>query len=149
MKSYLIRLIKALFNDRLEFRVRLFNLLALSGATISFLMALASLFTSDDLLIVNLALAVLSTALLWFSYKSCRYQLCYLITIIFIFFLGFGFLYLTGGGYRSGLPSFFIFGIVFTIFMLKGALRAVVTIAELLFYIGLCCYGYYFSGRIA
>lgn len=148
MKTFFTGLIKALFNDKLEFRVRLFNLLALSGAIISFLMALASLITSDNLLLLNLMLTLLSTGLLWFSYKSHRYQLCYLITIIFIFFLGFGFLFLTGG-YRSGLPSFFIFGIVFTIFMLKGALRTVVTAFEILFYIGLCCYGYYFPDRIA
>lgn len=149
MKIFLTRLIKALFNDRLEFRVRLFNLLALSGAAISFLMALASLFTGGYLLLLNLVMALLSTALLWFSYKSRRYQLCYLITIIFIFLIGFTFLYLTGGGYRSGLPSFFIFGIVFTIFMLRGALQVAVTVLELLFYIGLCCYGYYFPDRIA
>ncbi len=150
MKALLQKLITTFLRSELDFRVRLFNLLAMAGTIISFLMALFSLFVADGLLLaaLNLLLAGLSFGLLYYSYSSGQYQRCYLITILFIFFAGFTFLFFSGGGYRSGLPSFFIFGIVFTVFMLEGRRMIVITVLELLFYVALCVYGYYAPGDV-
>jgi hypothetical protein len=100
----------------------MFNLLAIVGTVISLLMAVASLRVAGGNLmaIVNLFIAALSFGLLYYSYTSGQYQRCYLATIFIIFFLGFAFLFFHGGGYRSALPSFFIFSTVFTVFMLEG-----------------------------
>lgn len=150
MKALCSRLVHSLFSSALDFRVRLFNLLAVSGALISTLMVFTSFIVikSPPMALLNLALAALSLGLLYYSYISGRYQHCYLITIACIFFGGFGFLFFTGGGYRSGLPSFFVFSVVFTAFMLKGRLMGVTIALELLFYTALCFYAYYFPQRI-
>ncbi|MEA4925473.1 MAG: histidine kinase dimerization/phospho-acceptor domain-containing protein [Syntrophomonadaceae bacterium] len=150
MKPLWHKLTTTFFNSELDFRVRLFNLLAMAGTVISFLMALFSFFIAGPLMAgLNLFIAVLSFGLLYYSYASGKYQRCYLITIISIFFAGFAFLFFSGGGYRSGLPSFFIFGIVFTVFMLEGRRMIVITVLELLFYIALCGYGYYVPEQVS
>lgn len=145
MKAMVHRLIDAFFNSQLDFRVKLFNLLAMAGALISALMVISSLVAAKSvpLALLNLGIGGLSAGLLYYSYASGRYQRCYLVTILFIFFLGFGFLFFSGGGYRSGLPSFFVFGIVFTAFMLKGRLMAAIIALEMIFYTTLCVYAYY------
>lgn len=151
MKPWMQRLIATFFAPELDLRVRLFNMLAMTGTVNSLLMAACSLFIAGGPLmaIFNLLLAALSFGLLYYSYASGRYQQCYLISIIGIFFAGFAFLFFSGGGYRSGFPSFFIFGIVFTVFMLDGWRMLIVAVLELLFYIGLCVYSYYVPEDVA
>lgn len=151
MNPLLKRLTTTFLGPELDFRVRLFNMLAMAGIVISLLMALCSLFIAGGLLmaVINLFVAGLSFGLLCYSYASGRYQRCYLITIFCIFFIVFAFLFFSGGGYRSGFPSFFIFGIVFTVFMLEGRRMIAVALLELLFYISLCVYGYYVPGQVA
>ncbi|HBS58356.1 MAG TPA: histidine kinase, partial [Firmicutes bacterium] len=97
---------------------------------------------------INLLAAGLAVGLLCYSNSSGQYHRCYLITIILVFFVGFAFLFLSGGGYRGGFPSFFIFSTVFTVFMLDGWKMLVITALELLFYIGLCLYGYYVPEQV-
>ena len=147
----LFRKIAAIFfHSGLDFRVRLFNLLAIAGTANSLLMAAASFFIAGgpEMAMINLGIAVLSFSLLYYSYTSGRYQRCYLITIVGIFFVGFAFLFFSGGGYRSGFPSFFIFGIVFSVFMLDGRRMLGIVILEILFYSGLCIYAYHVPERV-
>ncbi|TWH51849.1 ATP-binding protein [Sporomusa sp. KB1] len=150
MKPLLQRLETTFFRPELDFRVRLFNLLAMAGTVISLLAIVFSLLAAGGpfMAVLNLFIAGLSFGLLHYSYTSGQYQRCYLISILFIFFMGFACLFVYGGGYRSGLPSFFIFGIVFTVFMLEGRRMIAVTVLELLFYTGLCVYGYYVPGHV-
>jgi|GEM_PF-802906 hypothetical protein len=111
MKALLQKLITTFLRSELDFRVRLFNLLAMAGTVISFLMALFSLFVADGLLLaaLNLLIAGLSFGLLYYSYSSGQYQRCYLITILFIFFAGFTFLFFSGGGIEAAcLRSLFL-----------------------------------------
>lgn len=151
MKNRVYKWQKNLFISKLDFRVRVFNILALAGVISSLLALVMTLFIDGtlEMTIVNCLIALLSAALLYYSYRTSNYQKCYIIAIIFIFFICYALLFFSGGGYRSGLPSFFIFSIVFTAFMLKN--RWVLTgiiIAELLFYIGLCLYGFYWPDQV-
>lgn len=150
MQLWLQNIVKKFFQPELEFRVRLFNLLAMAGTVNSLLQAGFSLLVVGGfpMAILNLLIAALSFGLLYYSYTSRQYQRCYLITIVFIFFIGFAFLFFSSGGYRGGLPSFFIFATVFTVFMLEGRQMLVVSALELLFYTGLCLYGYYVPEQI-
>jgi signal transduction histidine kinase len=150
MISLPLQQVKKFFRPELDFRVRMFNLLAMVGTVISLLMAVSSLRVAGGNLmaIVNLSIAGLSFGLLYYSYTSGQYQRCYLATIFIIFFLGFAFLFFHGGGYRSALPSFFIFSTVFTVFMLEGWVMVAVAAAELAFYVGLCVYAYYVPEHI-
>ena len=80
----------SLFSLTLDFRVRLFNILALGGTVISLIMALLSLGTgSCGNVLINLVLVAVSGGLFLYSYYSEKYQRCYLITIVMIFLIVF------------------------------------------------------------
>lgn len=69
---------------------------------------------------VNVFTGALSLFLLIFSAKTGQYQLCYTVSILVIFIGLFSLLIITSEGYRGGMPTFFIFGIVYTVYMLDG-----------------------------
>ena len=134
----------SLFNRGLDFRVRLFNILALGGTAVSFLMAVFSAFTGSwPNFLINLVLMLVSGGLFFYSCKSGRYQLCYIITILLIFFFFFPVMFFTSGGYRGGMSLFFIFAIIFTVLMLENRPAMVISLAELLFYLGLCLFAFF------
>lgn len=150
MRGYFFGTMQKLLGKHLDLRVRLFNLLALTGAAISIAMAAAALFTRAGIwnILLNLLVAALSFALLYYSYSSGKYQRCYIITVVGIFLVFFPLLFFSSGGYRGGMPSFFIFAVLFTTFMLEGAQVYVLTAAEILLYTGLCIYAYFFPHQI-
>lgn len=84
---------------------------------------------------INLGIAVLSFSLLYYAYRSGRYQFCYVVTIIMIFLLMFPYLFFKSGGYRGGMISFYMFGILFTVFMLEGKIMFLTTFMEMIVYI--------------
>ena len=85
----------SLFRLSLPFRVRLFNVLALVGGMISLINGISSYVNNQDSVILglNLGIAVLSFVLLFYAYKSGRYQFCYVVTIIMIFLMMFPYLF--------------------------------------------------------
>ena len=140
MKSRLIQFISAYFGNSLDFRVRLFNVLAMGGTVISLAMALAGIATDVGLgnITANFISAALSYALLCYSQRTGRYQLCYMITIIAIFLVLFPIVFFTAGGYQSGMPSFFVFAVAFTILMLAGKKAIVMSMVEIFLYLAIC-----------
>jgi len=134
-----------LLGGHLEFRVRLFNVLAMGGTLISLLMGMLAIVINAGLInaIVNFATAILSFALLRYSYRTGRYQICYMITIIGIFICLFPIMFFSAGGYHSGMPSFFVFAVVFTVFMLEGKKAIFFSAFEILFYTALCAAAFY------
>lgn len=141
---------RTFFRPELDFRVRLFNLLAMSGIVISLFNLVFSVVIVGDfsMVVLNIASACLSGGLLYYSSSTGAYQRCYLITIIVIFFVGFALMFVFGGGYRSGMPSFFIFSIMFTVFMLEGREMFIVAALEIVFYSLLCLYAYVAPSQI-
>jgi signal transduction histidine kinase/CheY-like chemotaxis protein len=140
-----LRFIRDKFLDkRLDFRVRLFNVLAMAGMTMGITMAVAGHFTKIGFgnILVNLISAAFAFCLLYYSYKSGKYQQCYMFTTIIIFLILFPVLFFISGGYHSGMPSFFVFAVLFTAFMLEGKKMIVMASIEMLVYIGICLIGY-------
>lgn len=129
---------------RLDFRVRLFNVLAMAGATIGIIASVTGLLTSAGFwnILVNLVAAALAFCLLYYSYKSGKYQQCYMFTTIIIFLICFPAMFFSAGGYHSGMPSFFVFAVLFTTFMLEGKKMVVMASIEMLVYIGICLTAY-------
>lgn len=127
----------SLFRLSLPFRVRLFNVLALVGGMISLINGISSYANNQDLVILgmNLGIAVLSFVLLFFAYKSGRYQFCYVVTIVMIFLVMFPYLFFKSGGYKGGMVSFYMFGILFTVFMLEGKVMFFTALTEMIVYI--------------
>ena len=144
MKNRLTQFIGTYFGANLDFRVRLFNVLAMAGILVSLLSVVSSLLAGDPIGNVALYLffCLLAAGLLWYSTKTGRYQLCYKITIFIIFLIGFPFFFLTGSGSYGSMPYFFIFAVVFTVFMLSGKEALLLAALELALYTGLCIYAY-------
>ena len=116
----------SLFSPTLDFRVRLFNILALGGTVISLIMAFLSLGTGSwRNVLINIMLVAVSGGLFLYSYYNGKYQRCYLITIVMIFLIVFPVMFFTSGGYHGGMPAFFVFAIIFTVLML-GKIRALI-----------------------
>ncbi len=135
-----------LLNKRLDFRVRLFNVLAMAGVLVSLVSMITSVAIGEAMVnaIVYFAASVFAAGLLWYSQKTGKYENCYLITIIFVFLIGFSMFFFVGGTYYGAIPSFFIFAMVFTVFMLERRRAIIILLSELLVYNGLCVYAYLF-----
>lgn len=132
--------IEKYFSPQLEFRVRLYNVLAIGGTVISFLVTIIGIFNNAGVasVVATSICTILSYFLLFYSYRSGKYQLCYIVTIIAIFLVLFPIFFFTAGGYLSGMPSFFIFAVLFTVFMLEGTKAIIMSVTELAVYVAIC-----------
>lgn len=117
------RLISRLFDEKLEFRLRIFNMLALGGIIISYMMAIITVFQGGTAMMALMNAAAGTGALLLTALTniSGRCQLGYTLTAITVFLITFPVMFFIGGGYRSGMPCFFLFAVIFTVCMLDGA----------------------------
>ena len=142
---------KVLYHSDLPFRVRLFNVLASLGFIISLCNGVFSYLNNGDkrLLIINLGIAFLSLVLLFYAYYRKKYQRCYFITIVVIFMILFPFMFFKSGGYKGGMPSFYIFGVLFTVFMLEGWLVLFSVLLELIIYITTLGIAYYYPACVS
>ena len=141
---------KVLYHSGLPFRVRLFNILASLGFIISLCNGVLSYWNNGDrkLLLINTGIALLSLSLLFYAYYSKKYQRCYFITIVVIFMFLFPIMFFKSGGYKGGMTSFYIFGILFTIFMLEGWLMFFCVWLELIIYIFTIGIAYYYPDTV-
>ena len=141
---------KVLYHSGLPFRVRLFNILASLGFIISLCNGVLSYWNNGDrkLLLINTGIALLSLSLLFYAYHSKKYQRCYFITIVVIFMFLFPIMFFKSGGDKGGMPSFYIFGIFFTIFMLGGWVMFFCVWLELIIYIFTIGIAYYYPDTV-
>jgi signal transduction histidine kinase len=150
MKKMIFKFFYAYFDPALGLRVRLFHVLAIAGIVISIssgIMAVAS--NSGPIhTVVNFIMAAFAYILLIFSHRTGRYQVCYFITIIVVFMILFPIQFFTAGGYNSGMPSFFVFAVAFTIFMLEGKKAILLSCVELLLYVAICLIAYFYPETV-
>ena len=128
-----------------EIQVAAFNILAVCGIIVSVITAIVNTIAGNNpaVVIADLAGVVVSWALIVYCHRTGNYKMAMTLTA-FIIFLGlFTALYFIQGGYHSGIPSFFIFGVVFTAFLLNGATMLILVIIELIWYVSLILYSYY------
>ena len=135
-----------LFAQNMDFRIRIFNLLAATGFIVSLVIFAVSLINGASALncAMLLSAALLSAVMLVYSTKTGNYRPCYIITVIFIFMLLFPMMFFTAGGYNSGMPCFFVFAVVFTLFMLEGKAGIICAAAEIVIYVSCCAAAYRF-----
>jgi len=150
MLIFIKRGLNTLFGSHLEFRNRLFNVLACTGLATSLISGLVGLITNagPGNLLINIFLTIMAAFLIWYVLKSGNYQLCYMITIGVVFFIMFPLFFVSAGGYKSGMPVFFIFAVVFTVLMLEGAKMIIFTVAQLILYTSLLIYAYFYPEQI-
>ncbi|MDR1642137.1 MAG: response regulator [Clostridiales bacterium] len=144
MKKGIGAIIGLFLGKQLDFRVRLFNVLAVTGMLVGLIMGSINAANGGGTLsaVTGIGSAVLSFALLVFATKTGRYKISYLLTILVIFIGYFPTLFFRMGGYHGGKVAFFIFAVVFTAFMLEGATAWIVIAIEMAVYSGVCVYAY-------
>jgi signal transduction histidine kinase len=139
MKKIFVHFGQTYFGRALDLRVRLFNVLATAGILVSLISAVAAAANGENFvnILISLFAGAAAIALLVYSSRSGRYQLCYAITIVLIFLVLFPFIFFIGGGIDSAMPFYFIFAVLFTISMLDGKKALLIALLELAVYIGL------------
>jgi signal transduction histidine kinase len=105
-------------------------------------------------ILINLAISAL--ALVFLRHANSlrpgahqRFKRYSLITVAVVFVGAFPVLFFTAGGYHSGMPSFFVFAVAFTVFMLEGRKRLFVVGFEILLYLAICLIAYYFPETLS
>ena len=128
-----------------EIQVAAFNILALCGIVVSIITALVNAVSGNGPVVVlaDFSGVLVSWALIVYCHKTGNYKMAMTLTAFIIFIGLFTALYFIQGGYRSGIPSFFIFGVVFTAFLLNGRAMVILVLTELAWYTGLIFYSYY------
>ena len=146
LKERLTRIFQTYLGTRLDYRVRLFNVLAFIGASVSIASALVALISGDPWfeIVIYLAYFTLSVGLIIYAAKTQKYQRCYKITIAAVFLIGFPLFFFVGSGYYGAMPYFFIFAVAFTVFMLEGKAAVLMPVLELAVYTGISVYAYYY-----
>ena len=143
MKRMISYYLNTFFGKQLELRVKLFHVLAITGAVICVAMAWISyagkMYFSMG---INIGAGIISVLLLSYSTRTGNYRRCYWISILTIFFILFPSLFFSGGGYKGGMPYFFVFAVVFTVYMLDGLEMVAVTLVELIYYSCLVVFAY-------
>jgi signal transduction histidine kinase len=138
------------YGSHLDFRVRLFNMLATMGVLAGTIMGTINAVNTGLAMSVftGLTAAALSFGLMVYANATGRYKICYLITIAVIFIFYFPYLYFTLGGYHGSKIGFFIFAVVYTAYMLEGKTAWAVIAFELVFYIGVFIFSYVNPGIV-
>ena len=144
MKGLLLKTKETYFSRKLEFRVRLFNVLAMTGMGLSLITGISTIINNEGIFstLANFATTVIAFLLMHYVSKSGRYRIAYIISVIVIFMGVFTVLFFIGGGYEGALPSYFIFAVIITVVMLEGKTAIIFSVAELLLYTFLCVFAY-------
>ncbi len=145
MRKKLKRLVSQLTDITVDYRIRLFYVLALGGIAISILTVIVSLIMSMwQTAAIGGVLIVISASLMLFTYKTGRYQLAYIITVVTVFMIFFPIMFFTSGGHESGMPSVFMFAVLFTVLMLKGRAAILISVLEIIEYSAVCVFAYFY-----
>lgn len=136
---------KRCFDVSLPLRIQVFNLLGLMGIATGILIAIANhaAKTGTVPVLLSLATSALAIILLLVAGKQLSFRMCSWITVVAIFLIVFCVLFFSSGGYRSGMPSFFVFALVYTGMLLGRRDRVIALTLECFTYIGCCLIAYY------
>jgi signal transduction histidine kinase/CheY-like chemotaxis protein len=145
VKKIFRRLFETLFSGTLPFRARLLHILSVGGLFTALFICIFGFVTGMSFLSSLFCgiTAIFTALLLLISIKTGHYEICLFFGIVVIFFMFYPILFFTVGGYRSGMPSFFVFAAVFTVVMLKGRSALIIAFLEIVYYAGLCLAAYY------
>lgn len=145
-KEKIVKYLDIIFPQGDDLRAGIFNILAVCGVIICIITAFINLLVEASFFgfFACLVGMFISFALLSYTRKTGKYKPAMILTILIIFIGLFTFLFFSGGGYHSGMPTFFIFAVVFTAFMLDGFSMPIFVLLELVWYTGLICiaFGY-------
>jgi signal transduction histidine kinase len=152
LSSAIAKLIARYFGTGLDLRVQSFNLLGFAGVAAGVIVAVVSILNGVDFpnIAMNLAASALAFLLLRLTMKKrLSYHAGSWIVIAAVFMLAFPAMFFTAGGYRSGMPCFFVFSIIYTAIMLEKRERLAAIAAELALYVACCVLAYRYPQTVA
>ena len=143
-------IINRYFNPNFTLNEQLFHLLTLVGIAAGIIVAVLSAINYAGIpnIILNLVIAAFSAVLLRVVEKKKRYRLCSWIVVIAVFLVVFTILFFTAGGYRSGMPSFFVFALVLTAVLMEKTDRIAAFLLECAIYTANCTVAYYYPEMV-
>ncbi len=154
MASLVRKVIKKLFgkyvNEKLPVRHVLFNLIVLigmAGGTFSLLLSLIASLPIGHVLIVLTAEGILVVCFYVANYKNMLKQasvmICFLITAVL-----FPIMFFTGGGVHSGMPFWFVMGMIFTFLLIEEKIFYVLLALEAIVHTFCFVAAYYYPEAI-
>ncbi|MDR1604619.1 MAG: hypothetical protein LBS10_07505 [Gracilibacteraceae bacterium] len=150
MKDTAKRFISPYFDPSLDLRVQAFHLLAFAGMAAGVITALSALFTHAGAanIVLNLIGTGIGLGCFIFARRTNNYRAGFVIAVVLTFIILFPLLFFSAGGYRSGMPGFFIFALMFTAIMLEGKTRAVFLALEFALYTACFLAAYHFPDSV-
>ncbi len=145
MKALITKTKNLLLGDEYSLKGKIFNVLAIAGACVSLIMGIVS-FVSNGTnaeIIINFAMIFFALALLLIHIITKNYNFCSSVTVIAVFVFGFSAIFFSNDGYTGGMPSFFVFAIVFTVFLIEGKTMVALVVMEYITFICISFYAYY------
>lgn len=122
MAKKMTAMLNKYFGENLDTNIQAFNLLVftgvITGIVISVMSAVMNMGAVNTYL--NLCIALLGCALLYVAEKKNFYAHCSRFIIIAVFIVAFPVLFFAMGGYKSGMPCFFILALVNTAILSEG-----------------------------
>jgi hypothetical protein len=141
------RFFASYFDPSLDIHVQTFHLLAFAGMAAGIIVAVVALMQNAGIIGIfsNFFSSVMAAVLLCLVVKKkISYRTGSWVVVVVVFMLVFPLLFFDMGGYRSGMPSFFIFALLFTAILLDGLGRFVAVAIELILYVVCCLAAYFF-----
>ncbi len=144
MKEVLFKLYQKFYGDNYDLRGKIFNVLATGGVVISFSMTIVSFISSGAMgeILINFGSGLFSFLMMFLHAVTKNYKLCSALTVIAIFILGFSAIFFSNDGYKGGMPSFFVFAIVFTVYLTEGKTMLLLIVLEFVTYISICLHAF-------
>jgi len=136
MKNQYLWIKDRLFNESLDFRAQIFNAIGLIAVFTALMFTIFNIRVSLGVFNVfaNLWATVFAFLILWHVNKTKKYELYNLLIIIVVFIFLFPVIFFLSGGYRSGVPSFFVFALVYTALVQRGKQRIIFMAVEFVLY---------------
>ncbi len=130
----LIKIIKRginyLGNNDIDLRIRLLFFLEYAAlfACIIGTIAMVAFATSIKILIPNFVLIAFCLVGIYLSHVKKKYDAASFCIIGGCSYIALPYMYFTAGGFKSGMPVWFVFAVVFTCLMMRGRLRRVMPV---------------------
>jgi len=122
----------------------------MTGTFWGLVVAVMSVINGAGMLNIALSLwaSVMGILLLYFARKKKKYRLCGWIAVITIFMIGFPIMFFASGGYKGGVPSFFVFAMAASVIILHRPHGAIALAIECILYTGCCLVSYFYPETV-
>jgi len=124
------------FSRDLDIKEQLLHLLAISGIAAGIAEALITIISGRGMLILTVILIYTSVVVIFLQVarkKKC-YLLCSRTAVVVVFMIAFPVLFFNVGGYKGGMPNYFVLALVFTACLLEKPERNPALIIEGIIY---------------